>query len=66
MKTFLSVIIPAFNEEYNLRTGVLDSVFDYLQEQKYSWEILFVDDGSTDSTLKIDIFYSLLSFTYAI
>ncbi|HUC94997.1 MAG TPA: dolichyl-phosphate beta-glucosyltransferase [Candidatus Saccharimonadales bacterium] len=53
MKTFLSVIIPAFNEEYNLRTGVLDSVFDYLQEQKYSWEILFVDDGSTDSTLKI-------------
>jgi len=53
MKTFLSVIIPAFNEEYNLRTGVLDSVYDYLQEQKYSWEILFVDDGSTDSTLRI-------------
>jgi glycosyltransferase involved in cell wall biosynthesis len=53
MKPFLSVVIPAFNEEYNLRTGVLDSVYDYLKEQKYSWEILFVDDGSTDSTLKI-------------
>lgn len=52
-KIFLSVVMPAFNEEYNLRTGVLDSVFDYLREQKYSWEILFVDDGSTDSTLRV-------------
>ncbi|MEK7470719.1 MAG: dolichyl-phosphate beta-glucosyltransferase [Patescibacteria group bacterium] len=53
MKPFLSVVIPAYNEEYNLRTGVLDSVYDYLLEQKYSWEILFVDDGSTDGTVKI-------------
>jgi dolichyl-phosphate beta-glucosyltransferase len=53
MKPFLSVILPAYNEEYNLRTGVLDSVYDYLKEQKYSWEILFVDDGSTDTTLRL-------------
>ena len=53
MKPFLSVVIPAYNEEYNLRTGVLDSVYDYLLEQKYSWEILFVNDGSTDGTVKI-------------
>lgn len=52
-KTFLSVVIPAYNEAYNLRTGVLDSVYDYLAEQTYSWEILFVDDGSTDNTVKI-------------
>lgn len=52
-KIFLSVVIPAFNEEYNLRTGVLDSVYDYLSDQKYSWEILFVDDGSTDDTIKL-------------
>lgn len=52
-KTFLSVVIPAYNEEYNLRTGVLDSVYEYLLEQKYSWEILFVDDGSTDNTAKL-------------
>lgn len=51
MKTYLSVVIPAYNEEYNLRTGVLDSVYDYLLKQKYTWEILFVDDGSTDNTL---------------
>ena len=52
-KIFLSVVIPAFNEAYNLRTGVLDSVYDYLTRQKYSWEIIFVDDGSTDNTAKI-------------
>ncbi|HET7098719.1 MAG TPA: dolichyl-phosphate beta-glucosyltransferase [Patescibacteria group bacterium] len=50
---YLSVVIPAYNEAYNLRTGVLDSVYDYLQNQTYSWEILFVDDGSTDNTAKI-------------
>lgn len=53
MRPYLSVILPAYNEEYNLRTGVLDSVYDYLIEQKYSWEILFVDDGSTDKTAKL-------------
>ena len=53
MNKFLSVVIPAYNEEYNLRTGVLDSVHDYLLEQKYSWEILFVDDGATDGTVRV-------------
>lgn len=49
----LSVVIPAYNEEHNLRTGVLDSVYDYLNDQKYPWEILFVDDGSTDGTANL-------------
>jgi glycosyltransferase involved in cell wall biosynthesis len=52
-KIFLSVVIPAYNEEYNLRTGVLSSVYDYLARQKFTWEILFVDDGSTDGTPKL-------------
>lgn len=52
-KIFLSVVIPAYNEEYDLRIGVLDSVYGYLSKQKYSWEILFVDDGSTDNTAKL-------------
>jgi len=53
MKPHLSVILPAYNEEHNLRTGVLDSVYDYLSKQSYTWEILFVDDGSTDNTAKL-------------
>jgi len=53
MKPYLSVVIPAYNEEYNLRTGVLDSVYSYLSRQNYTWEILFVDDGSSDLTASI-------------
>ncbi len=53
MKPYLSVVMPAYNEEYNLRTGVLDSVYDYLSDQDYSWEIVFVNDGSSDKTLEI-------------
>ena len=49
---FLSVVIPAYNEEINLKRGVLDSVNDYLVEQKFSWEVLVVDDGSKDGTVE--------------
>lgn len=49
-RLFLSVVIPAYNEEYNLRTGVLDGINDYLSDQKYSWEVIIVDDGSSDRT----------------
>ncbi len=49
----LSVVIPAYNEVENLRRGVLDSVNDYLTSQKYTWEVMLVDDGSTDRTPKI-------------
>lgn len=53
MKPFLSVVIPAYNEENNVRTGALSSVHDYLKDQKYSWEVLVVDDGSQDDTVKL-------------
>jgi len=52
-KIYLSVVIPAYNEEINLKRGVLSSVYDYLNKQKYSWEVLVVDDGSTDKTIEI-------------
>jgi dolichyl-phosphate beta-glucosyltransferase len=49
---FLSVVIPAYNEEHNIRFGVLDTVNTYLQNQTYSWEVLLVDDGSKDKTVE--------------
>ena len=49
---YLSVVIPAYNEENNLKAGVLDQVGDYLSKQDYNWEVLIVDDGSTDNTIK--------------
>lgn len=45
----LSVIIPAYNEERRISKTILD-VDKYLSKQKYSYEIIVVDDGSKDRT----------------
>lgn len=50
---FLSIIIPAYNEERNLKRGVLDDVYDFLSRQDFSWEVLIVDDGSLDDTARV-------------
>jgi len=52
MKTFLSVIIPCYNEEKNLKRGVLGEVENYLRKQKYQSEVIISDDGSTDGSLE--------------
>ena len=49
---FLSVIIPAYNEEKNLKKGALDLVYDFLSGQNFSWEVLIIDDGSLDKTVR--------------
>ncbi len=46
---FLSVIIPAYNEEKRL-PETLQKVRDYLSAQRYEYEVLIVNDGSTDTT----------------
>jgi len=50
-KIKLSIIIPAYNEEKNINKGVLLDVFNYLKNRDYTWEVILVDDKSTDSTL---------------
>jgi len=47
---FLSVVIPSYNEMSNLQKGVLDKVAHYLSKQKYSFEVIVVDDGSNDGS----------------
>lgn len=49
-KIHLSVVIPAYNEEPNFKKGLVEEVPKYLEKQDYSYEILIVDDGSTDKT----------------
>lgn len=49
----LSVVIPAYNEKENFENGCLAQVRDYLKKQSYSWEVVLVDDGSTDETNKL-------------
>ncbi len=46
---FLSVIIPCYNEEENIKKDVLKKVYEYLSERKYLWEVIISDDGSTDN-----------------
>jgi glycosyltransferase involved in cell wall biosynthesis len=49
---FLSIIIPAFNEESRL-PATLESVSSFLQRQNYAAEVLIVENGSRDGTLRI-------------
>lgn len=46
----VSVIIPCYNEEKNLQRGVLDEVYQYLQVQEHPWEVIVVNDESTDGS----------------
>lgn len=50
MKPHLSIVVPAYNEEINIRLGALDKVARYMESRDYSWEVILVDDGSTDET----------------
>ena len=48
----LSVIIPAYNEEWRLPPTLIDIV-DYLDQLPLHYEIVVVDDGSKDSTATV-------------
>jgi dolichyl-phosphate beta-glucosyltransferase len=52
-KIALSVVIPCYNEENNIKRGVLDQVFSYLKKQDYNWEVLICNDQSTDNSLQL-------------
>ncbi len=48
----LSVVIPVYNEAENLPI-LADEIDDALGEAGGAYEVLFVDDGSTDSSLEV-------------
>lgn len=49
----LSVVIPAYNESANLKKGVLNDVAQFLSKKKFDYEVIIVDDGSSDQTKEI-------------
>lgn len=53
MKPYLSIVVPAYNEEINIRLGALDKVSRYMESRDDAWEVILVDDGSTDGTLEL-------------
>ncbi len=49
---YLSIVVPAYNEEKRLGAS-LKRMLAYFDSQSYSFEILVVDDGSTDGTCSL-------------
>ncbi len=49
----LSIVIPAFNEVENFKNNKLDQVHQFLDKQPYNWEVIVVDDGSSDETAEL-------------
>ena len=49
---FLSVVVPAFNEEARI-AETLEKVTDYLSTRDYDWEVVVSDDGSVDNTAQL-------------
>lgn len=46
----LSVIIPSYNESANLKKGVLGDIGKYLKNLRINYEVIVVDDGSSDDS----------------
>lgn len=51
-KPSVSIILPAYNEEKRIRNTIL-KLRNFLKVKKLVYEIIVVDDGSTDNTLNV-------------
>jgi len=56
----ISIILPALNEEHNLK-ALVNEIIDYFTNKHIKYEIIIVNDGSTDKTAEIA---EKLSITY--
>ena len=52
MEASLSLVVPVFNEEENIEELIAE-IEDYFSSFNHSYEIIFVDDGSTDKSSSI-------------
>ncbi|MBN2412828.1 glycosyltransferase family 2 protein [candidate division KSB1 bacterium] len=50
--TEISVVIPLYNEQESLRE-LHDKIASVMQNRNYSYEIIFIDDGSTDNSVSV-------------
>ena len=50
--TFLSIVIPAHNEAKRLPPS-LEKIDSFLSQQDFTYEVLVVENGSTDGTFEI-------------
>lgn len=57
-KPQVSIVIPNYNEEQNIKRGVLDQVASYLSKAKFTYEVIISDDGSSDSSLDLALAFA--------
>ena len=65
-EVYLSVVVPAYNEEERLPI-MLDETVSFLQQEygnAKKWEILVVSDGSTDRTVETALSYTMSNRLY--
>ncbi|KAG5438257.1 hypothetical protein PCANB_003108 [Pneumocystis canis] len=58
---FLSVVVPAFNEKLRL-SKMLQEALEFLSsgfQEHQRWEVLIIDDGSTDNTSEYSVNWAL-------
>ena len=49
MKTYLSIVVPVYNEEENIKP-LVDEIYQSMESLDNEWELLIVDDSSKDNT----------------
>ena len=59
LSPFLSIVIPVYNEQENL-SPLYDEITSVMQFNEFTYEIIFIDDGSTDQS------YSVLEHLHSI
>ncbi len=55
----ISIVVPMYNEIDNVKP-LLDAVQSALSDYEYPWELIVVDDGSTDGTARALVNYAKL------
>ncbi|MBI2465017.1 glycosyltransferase [Candidatus Shapirobacteria bacterium] len=55
--TSISIVMSCYNEENNLKRGVLSELNDYISRSNLNWEVVITNDLSTDKSYEL-----LLSF----
>ena len=56
----LSIVIPAYNEGLRIK-DTFPTLLQFVNELVIDWEIIIIDDGSTDNT--VDVCHSIFSDT---
>lgn len=46
----LSIVVPSYNETAEIKKQAIEKIDEYMKNQSFSYEVLIVDDGSTNDT----------------